>query len=86
MRVNAPQTAKSFLRHARATKIRHLDCFGIADHHIFDLTFAIKKHADLSAGFKRNFRQLPRKFRRNDLFGRNAARRQTFDTAKLIMF
>jgi hypothetical protein len=34
----------------------------------------------------RKFRQLPRKFRRNDLFRRDAARSKAFDAAKLIVF
>ena len=86
MRVNAPQTAKTLGGNAGATEIRHLDGFGVSDHHIFDLPFAIDQNADLPAGFKRYFRKLTREFRRDDLFGRDAARGETFDASQLIVF
>ena len=52
MRVNTAQPAKTVLRHAGATEIGHFDLLGIADHHIFDLTFAVNENTDLPAGFK----------------------------------
>jgi hypothetical protein len=59
--------------------------FAVADHHVFDLSFAVDENADLPAGFKRNFRKLAGEFRRDDLFGSDAARRKPLDAPQLIV-
>lgn len=51
MRVNAAQTAKSAFAGTSAFEIGHFDLFGVADHYVFDVTFAVKQNADLSVDF-----------------------------------
>jgi hypothetical protein len=83
--MNAPETAKAFVGNAGASEIRHLDSLGSANHHIFNLPFSIYENTDLPSGFKRNFRQLPRQFRRDNLFRGNAASGKFFYPPQLIM-
>jgi hypothetical protein len=83
--MHAPQPAKTVLRNAGAPEIGHLDALGVADHDVFDLSFAVKKNADLASRLVGQLGKLARQFRRNDLLRRDAARRQTLDAAQLIM-
>mgnify|MGYP001447818181 CR=1 FL=1 len=41
MRVYAPKSAKTVVRHACSAKIRHLDLLCGSDHHVLDLTLTI---------------------------------------------
>ena len=77
--MNAAQSAKTISRHACASEVRHLDAFRRANHHVFNLSFAVDEDADLSARFKRYFRQLAGEFRRDDLFGSDAPRGEPLD-------
>ena len=85
MRMNAAQPAKTLGGNARATEIRHLDGFGVADHDVFYLSFTVDQNADLSARLERDFRKLSSELRRDDLFGRDAARREALYAAQLIV-
>jgi hypothetical protein len=84
--VNAAKAAKTVGRNARPAKIRHLDLLCGADHYVFDLTFAVEEHADLTARFVTQLGHLPRQFGRNDFVRRDTTRGKLFDTAKLIVF
>ena len=86
MRVNAAQTTKSAFAGARTFKIRHLDLLGVADHNVFDVTFAVKQNADLPIYFVRYLRKLTGEFGRNDLTWSDATRIEFFNAAQLILF
>jgi hypothetical protein len=86
MRVNAAQTAKPAFAGARAFKIGHFDLLRVADHHVFDVTFAVEQNPDLPVDLVRDFRKLSRQFRRNDLARSDAPRKELFNAAQLILF
>jgi hypothetical protein len=86
MRVNAAQTAKSAFAGARSFEIGHFDLLRVADHHIFDVTFAVEQNADLPVDLVRNLRKLAREFGRNDLARSDATRKELFNAAQLILF
>ena len=83
--MNAAKAAKTSGGNTRTAKIRHLDLLRGADHHVFDLTFAIEENTDLPSGFVRDLGHLPCKLLRNDLAGCNTSRAELFNAAYLIM-
>jgi hypothetical protein len=86
VRVDAAQPAKAPLGDARAREVGPLNAARVADDDILDVAFAIYQRSDLAARLVREFRQLPRELRRDDLLGSDAAREKLLDAAELIRF
>ncbi len=84
MCVDAAQAAEAFGADARAAQVGPLDAASVADDDVFDVAFAVDQCAELAAGFVREFGQLARELRRDDLLRRDAARVELLNAAQLV--
>jgi hypothetical protein len=82
--VDAAQAPKAVGGDALATEVGQLDALRVADRDMLDVAFAIDEYADLPARLVREFRELPRKLRRDDPLRRNAPRVEFLDAAQLV--
>ena len=86
MCMDTAKSAKSPRGHTNTFEIGQLDASIVADHHILDMPLTIDERSDLSSRFVREFAQLSREFRGDNLVGRYAPSVQLFDAPQLIWF
>jgi hypothetical protein len=84
--VYGAQTAKTPLADARALQIGPLDAPRVADDDGLDVALAVYERAELAARLVRQFRELARELRGDDLLRRDAPRVELFDAPKLVRF
>jgi hypothetical protein len=84
MGVHATQPTKAIDCDPNAFEVGKLDAAIVAHHHVFNVAAAIDERADLPACFVRQFGELTRKLRRQNLVRCNSPRVKLFYSAKLI--
>jgi hypothetical protein len=82
--VNAAQAAKAVGGDARAAQVGQLDPFRVADDDGFDVALPVDERAELPSGLVREFGELARELRSDDLLRRDAPRVELFDAPELI--
>jgi len=86
VRVHATQPAKALWPSTHAPKIGQLDAMRVSDDDVFDVAFAVHERADLTARLMRQFGNLTREFRRDDLLRRDPPLVELGDATQLIGF
>src|SRR6266542_2176691 len=86
VRVQAPQPVEARMAQARAILRRQHDLGRVANDDVGDVAFAVNQHAHLPADFVRDFGQLAREFRRDDLDRRDATLINLLQPPQLIRF
>ena len=82
--MNAAQAAKAIAGHADSLEVGKFDPARVADDHELHVALAVNQRTNLPSGLVREFAELSRKFRSDDLVRRHATLIEFFNPPQLV--